>query len=68
MASVEKKAAACYKTLYRPLRMNYEPYEAGEEAPVFSLHLKPVSGKRLTFYKTEVLARILDYVSKFFQE
>ena len=33
MTSLEKKAAACCKTLYRPLQTNCEPYEAGEKEP-----------------------------------
>ena len=33
MASLEKKAAVCYKTLYRSLQTNCEPYDAGGKEP-----------------------------------
>ena len=38
MASLEKKAA-CYKTLYQPLPVHYEPYEAGERERVVCAYL-----------------------------
>ena len=39
MASLEKKAAACYNTLYRSLQTNCEPYEAGErEGGLLTMH------------------------------